>query len=462
MDFKYNPGFSSDADLIRGFVVRKPYLEMILENIGQNTTSANQHVLVVGARGTGKTMLVRRVAAAVRVDLTLSAQCYPLVFAEESYQITTVGEFWLEALFHVANQTGDQRWQQVYEGLKAETDEQRLQQRALAQLMDFADAQGKRILLIVENLNMLLAEQMGDEDDWTLRHTLQNEPRLMLLGTATQRFEQIKKVDRAWFEFFVIYQLDPLSLEDCQTLWVETTGKEVQDNHLRPIRILMGGNPRLMRLLIDFAVNLSLKELMNNLSQLIDKHTDYFKIHLEILAPAERKVFVALLELWDPVGAKDIAIAARMTASKVSSFLNRLVDRGMVTALPGKGRKKLYQASERLYNIYYLMRRRSTAAGRVQAAITFMVTFYLNLSANEPETEEPMLRYLAIAAAGQAATLLEQVSKSDAAPQLEPLIVGLRIFLGESPIVAQEILEIGQDVAQRIRDLQEKDHSHRA
>jgi tetratricopeptide (TPR) repeat protein len=376
MEFKYNPGFSSDADLIESFVVRKPYLEMILENLRENTGSTNQHVLVVGARGTGKTMLVRRVAAEVRTDPQLNAQWYPLVFAEESYQITSVGEFWLEALFHVADQTQESSWQTVYEDLRTETDEMRLRQRALAQLMDFADAQGKRILLVVENLNMLFAEQLGNHDDWELRHTLQNEPRLMLLGTATQRFEQIEAIQQAWFEFFTIYQLEALSLEDCRVLWTSTTGKSINDNRIRPIQILTGGNPRLMRILIDFAVDLSLKDLMTNLSQLIDEHTDYFKSHLDNLAAAERKVFIALLEIWDPIGAREVATVSRMNVSQTSASLNRLVNRGAVTVKQGKSRKKLYQTTERLYNIYYLMRRRNHPSSRVRAAVTFMVSFY--------------------------------------------------------------------------------------
>jgi tetratricopeptide (TPR) repeat protein len=376
MDFKYNPGFSSDVDLIRSFVVRKPYLDLILENLRENNGSANQHVLVVGARGTGKTMLVRRVAAEVKTNPTLDAQWYPLVFAEESYQITSVGEFWLEALFHVAEQTQDASWQTVYEELRTEADEKRLRQRALAQLMDFADAQSKRILLVVENLNMLFAEQLGGHDDWELRHTLQNEPRLMLLGTATQRFEQIEEIRKAWFEFFTIYQLEALSLEDCRVLWMGVTGKPVQDRRLKPIRILTGGNPRLLRILIDFAGDLSLKDLMENLSQLIDEHTDYFKSHLDALAAAERKVFIALLELWDPKGAREVATVSRMNVSQTSALLNRLVSRGAVAIVEAKGRKKLYQASERLYNIYYLMRRRSHPSSRVKAAVTFMVSFY--------------------------------------------------------------------------------------
>jgi chromosomal replication initiation ATPase DnaA len=66
MNFKYNPGFSSDEDLIDAFVVRQKELQQILQTIQENTGRTYQHLLLVGARGTGKTMLVRRVAAEIR------------------------------------------------------------------------------------------------------------------------------------------------------------------------------------------------------------------------------------------------------------------------------------------------------------------------------------------------------------------------------------------------------------
>jgi tetratricopeptide (TPR) repeat protein len=62
---------------------------------------------------------------------------------------------------------------------------------------------------------------------------------------------------------------------------------------------------------------------------------------------------------------------------------------------------------------------------------------------------------LQIAATGHAAKVLKIVSESEVAPDLEPLVVGLQLFLGEQPLVAQEILEIGQDVAQRIQEKQQ-------
>ena len=59
------------------------------------------------------------------------------------------------------------------------------------------------------------------------------------------------------------------------------------------------------------------------------------------------------------------------------------------------------------------------------------------------------------AAAGHAKEALRTVTNSAAALALEPLIVGLRLFLGEKPRVAKEILEVGQDVADRIRERQQ-------
>jgi len=132
---KYNPGIHGDEELIESFVVRHQALDLVLETLRENTGNSNQHLLIVGPRGSGKTTLVRRVAAEVRRDPTLDALWYPLVFAEESYMVSSPGEFWLEALFHLGDQTRNSRWDSAYQELRTESDEARLRQRALAQLI---------------------------------------------------------------------------------------------------------------------------------------------------------------------------------------------------------------------------------------------------------------------------------------------------------------------------------------
>jgi tetratricopeptide (TPR) repeat protein len=375
--FKYNPGVLGDDELIRSFVVRHKCLDLILEALKENAASAsgNRHLLVVGPRGIGKTMLVRRVAAEVRTNPDYGRTWFPIVYGEESYQVSSSGEFWLEALIHLSENPGTPNMDSTLDELREETKDARLRERATSQLLDFADSSGKRLLLVVENLNML-CEQITPEAAWELRHTLTNEPRIMLLGTATTRFDAITHADQAWFELYAVHELKPLDRTESHVLWQSLVKRNLKPGQVRALRILTGGNPRLLTVLASFAGSHSFRDLMEQLVHLIDDHTEYFKGRLDALSAKDRKVFVALLELWNPVAAADVARIARMSVNEVSALLARLVARGVVEVYEQRPRRKLYQAAERLYNIYYLMRRRGQPADRVRAAVSFMVMFY--------------------------------------------------------------------------------------
>ena len=375
---KYNPAFLTQEELVRAFVVRHNDLELILEVIRENQENNSQHILVVAPRGAGKTTLVLRVAAEIRLNKILESKWYPVVFSEESYEVCSPGEFWLQALFHIGEQALNERWKKTYEDLHKETNEERLRERALAQLMDFADEQNKRLLLVVENLNMLLGQQITADDVWKLRHTLLNEPRVMLMGTATNRFVQIDNSENAMFELFKIHDLKPLDTEECRNLWESIAGEKPSLKRIRPIQILTGGNPRLLVIISSFAAKKSFKELMENLTGLVDEHTEYFKSHLDNLPPLERKVFVALADLWRPATAREIAESARIDVNKASANLQRLISKGAVIVADQKGRRKWYQIAERMYNIYHLMRRRGEPSSRVRAVVDFMVHFYVD------------------------------------------------------------------------------------
>ena len=373
---KYNPAFLTQDELIKSFVVRNTDLELIMELIRENSGQTNQHLLIVGPRGSGKTTLALRIAAELRKDKDFSNLWYPIVFSEESYAVCSPGEFWLEALFHIGKYTKDYRWKRIYKELRSEMDDSRLRDRALAQLMDFADKQGKRLLFIVENLDMLLGQQIAPDAAWEIRHTLINEPRLMLLGTATSRFEQLENSDKAMFELFKIHELEPLSSDDCRTLWRSITGQELKGDRIRPIQILTGGSPRLLVIISAFAAKASFRELMEDLTLLVDEHTEYFKSHTDNLPPLERKVFVTLADLWQPSTSRELAEAARIDVNKASAYLKRLVSKGAVMEVEQDGGRKWYQLAERMYNIYHLMRRRGEPSSRVRAVVDFMVHFY--------------------------------------------------------------------------------------
>jgi len=485
---KYNPAFLTEDELIRNFVIRQKDLELILEVLRENRDQNNQHILLVASRGAGKTMLVLRAASEIRRNKDFSEKWYPVVFSEESYEICTPGEFWLETIFQIGQQTKNKRWKDVYEDLRKESDEDRLRERALSQLMDFADERNRRLLLVVENLNMILGQQISPNDVWKLRHTLQNEPRIMLLGTAVSRFDQLDNSENAMFELFRIHDLEPLDTDECRRLWESTTSEKLDVNRIRPIRILTGGNPRLLIIISNFVAKSSFKELMANLTRLVDEHTEYFKSHLDNLPAQERKVFVTLADIWNPASAKEIADLARIGVNKVSAHLQRLMSKGAVVVAKQQGGKKLYQVAERMYNIYHLMRRRGALARRVRAVVNFMVSFYepenphyehtlasiLTIIGSPEESLQHATNYLKdrsvvkslpedginlfvnIAAAGCPREALNLLQGSPSADLMEPLIAGLRLFLDEEVRVPVEVLEVAKDVKKRIMEQLEK------
>ena len=377
---KYNPGFLSVDDLVATFCVRTAEYESLIEALRECSGSANTHQIVIGPRGSGKTSLLLRVAAEVVRDADLSVRFFPIVFAEESYEVSTAGEFWLECLSRLAGQAprreGGVDLQCTFEGLRAIRDDRTLEDRCLGVLQDFADREDKRLVLIVENLNMLFRDMGDDDAGWRLRKVLQTEPRIVLLASATSRFDQMDDPKKALYELFRVIRLQPLDTEGCATLWQTVSGQARAPGTIDALRILTGGSPRLLTIVARFGANLSFRELMADLLDLVDDHTEYFKSHLDALPAQERKVYLALADLWKPANTREIAERARLGTSQCSAQLARLVDRGAVEVSGGSARRKLYYLTERLYNIYYLMRRARGPAPLIDALIRFMEAYY--------------------------------------------------------------------------------------
>ena len=378
----FNPGtFQSDEEIIRQFVVRERELGVLLDILRRNIKAFfYQPVLIVAPRGQGKTMLLARVAAALNTDTELSEHFLPVRFMEESHEIFNLEDFWLETLFYLARESAEhdsalaQELQEAHADLVQRWDEEALVDHARATVLEAADRLGKKLVLMVENMQDLYENVNGDFSR-QLGGTLQSESQIMLLATATSRIGGLDDVEQPLFELFRTIELEPLDTEECRRLWKMLSGDEVSGRDIRPLEILTGGSPRLLVIVAGFAEHRSLSQLMEELVQLIDEHTEYFRGHLEVLAKTERRVYVAVIDLWQASSTGEIAARARMDVRTVSALLGRLVDRGMVI-VDRSGKKRRYTAVERLYSIYYKLRRERDEAAVVSSLIHFMVAFY--------------------------------------------------------------------------------------
>ena len=244
---KYNPGFLSDDELVASFCVRTGEFASMLEALRESSGNANTHQIVIGPRGSGKTSLLLRVAAEIRRDVDLSARFFPIVFAEESYEVSTAGEFWLECLSRLADQAprgedGPTCTARSRNCGKSKTTG-RSGDRCLGVLQDFSDREGRRLVMIVENLNMMFRDIVDDDAGWRMRQTLQTDPRFLLLASATSRFDEIDKRDSAFYDLFRALTLCPLDTDDCAALWRTVSGQDSAPQTIQALRILTAQPP---------------------------------------------------------------------------------------------------------------------------------------------------------------------------------------------------------------------------
>ena len=294
---------------------------------------------MIGPRGSGKTSLLLRIAVEARRNAALASRYFPVVFAEESYEVATAGEFWLECLTNLATQAPLREevpnLHRTVDELRAIRDDLSLADRCLGTLLDFADREDKRLVLMVENLNMLFGDMADPEVGWRLRKILQTEPRIIMFASATSRFDEIDNPDRALYDLFRVRTLRPLDTNQCAVLWETVSGRRPARETVRSLEILTGGSPRLISIVARFSAGLSFRDLMAHLLDLVDDHTEYFKGHLESLPAQERRVYLALATLWKPATTREIASYARLETSTCSAQLARL---GRARGCPGHGR----------------------------------------------------------------------------------------------------------------------------
>ena len=381
----YNPAQLAPEELKASFIARHETLARMLRLLGeQKPGHPCQHVVLVGPRGMGKTTLGLYFLQAVREDADLATKWQPVPFHEESYEICNLADFWLAALRHLAQATGEERWRDRADGLQEdEHDTERLAAYALAALLDFCEEQGKRLILFVENLDLVFSQLGNEREVHALREALMEHAEILLVGSANTVFDAIRSHGEPFYEFFRNITLRGLERHDCRQLMKTLAEQEdgnrrsvslnLEEGRLETIRRLTGGNPRLLVLACRMLLESPLGSAIEDMERLIDEQTPYFKARIEALPPQARKVFHCLAKAWAPLLTREVAADAKLGSSHASAQLRQLIDKGYVreVRLAGETRGR-YEVSDRFYNIYYLLRFSRSGRARLERLVDFL------------------------------------------------------------------------------------------
>jgi Flp pilus assembly protein TadD/energy-coupling factor transporter ATP-binding protein EcfA2 len=420
---KYNPHLWGPDELRSIFVVRTRELADLLERLRATPEGqVPQHLLVTGSRGMGKTTLLRRFALAVEEDSGLAARWIAVTFPEEQYTVGTLAELWrncLDALTDAREREGappaeldrlDAEIRRIGELPVGEREA-----AARASLEDWVQANGRRLLLLIDSTDLLLANlaasagpgaarpkktrREGDRIDggatplWRLRNTLSHEPGIFWLGASYLALETEHAYQDAFWDFFDRLELRPLQVSEMRSAMLalartfgagrgligEAGEREMartldsRPERLRALRAITGGNPRTTVMLYELFAAGGSDDVHSDLRRLLDTMTPLYKARMETLSDQARKLLAHLMEHWAPVSARTLGELSGITTNTVSGQLVRLEAEGLVekAALQGS-RKAGYQAAERLFNVWYLMR---YASRRVRQRLGWLVEF---------------------------------------------------------------------------------------
>lgn len=388
----YNPGILSKDELVRLFVARRNLLQQIISDLRREKVKGiPQHRLLVGARGMGKSTLLHRISYAVEDDPALSAVWIPLTFPEEQYNVARLSDLWLnclDALSDALERSGKhdeaEALDDIIDGLPGKNEEER-SRKALEALLGHAQRMGKRLLLLIDNIDLVL-DRLAKEH-WTIREMLAKEDAPLLIGATSRPLEPTYVYEGAFYDFFKIDNLNKLQLEEMhgvlQTLSTELKAPQVAEllksdpARIRVLYDLTGGNPRTTVLLFGVLAQGIDGDVRTDLERLLDQCTPLYKARFEELSNQAQQVVDALALHWDPATAAAVAERAHLDVNSVSSHLNRLSEQGIVEKVRLYPKKKTgFQLSERFFNIWYLMRASRRMRRKLIWLSRFLKSFY--------------------------------------------------------------------------------------
>lgn len=456
---KYMPGEMADEELRRTFAARENTLDYLANALRDQTESKTlTSFLITGSRGAGKTTIILMLRLRILEDEYLNTAWLPVRFPEELPAITSLRDL-LAAALHVMAEEGISGAGEWYEKVEAETDDEQSQELAISGLRRISKIHDKRLILFVENLDLVFDRGLDSQTQGTLRRLLMDSPFMMIIGTAVRVFPQLRTYDEAFFNYFCPVPLDRLDDQEVRDILIsraEYDGKEDiaetyrrNQGKIKAISRLAGGNPRLILMLYEVLSESDISSTVDTLRSLIDELTPLHKDILEHqFSDQQSKILDAILKCGGTATPTNIAKSTRLTLNKVTTQLARLKEMQIVEVHGGgKGRPAYYSVPDQLFCTWYQMRYLRKHRRRIELFVEVLRTWYdeeerlrflKELAQKATGTQGKMAREVAVALEHFAASL----KTTSCHPEAQELVVRTWIHTG---LISEAAFSLAED-----------------
>lgn len=391
--FLYNPARLPEKDLLARFIVREREFARIWEDVTRTRRDGiDQHFLLIGQRGMGKTTLMLKIAYEVKRAPKLLDWLIPVNLPEELFGVRDLLGLWEVLAGHLEEQFPGLE-KQVQPAIKA-----RNERAALEAIRMRLKQEGKKLILFIDNFGDLL-DRLNEIEVHRLRETLMSAGDIRLIAASARLMDHTYQYDKPFFDFFNTVFLDGLDRESSLKLMrglAENSGQlplleQIIAEHparIEAIRRLTGGVPRLLILLFSSVMGDPDAQLMDDLEDILDQVSPYYKHRVEELPDQQQSIFHHVAMAWDAIGAGEVAEAMRTDSRKVSAQLQSLIDNDLLERVETGGKNHLYRVQDRFFNIWYLLRMAGNrGASRMRYLLGFWMT-WLEPTALQDRSEE--------------------------------------------------------------------------
>ncbi len=358
---RFTPSLMTPEALESIFVQRQGLAQQILDRIRTCVAErCQQHTLVVGPRGIGKTHLISliyyRLQALARAEERLSLAW----LREEEWEVTSYLDLLVRLLQALAAEQEKEAALATRLNSLFNLSPERAEIAAEQIIRELAP--DRTLVILMENMDELLLG-MGQEGRLRFRRFLRDNSGCVLVASSQCALDEFLAPGGTMLPGKChVHAMEELSHEDALHLLAKIAAYRGDRElatflatprglaRMRALKYLAGGNHRAYVIFSQFLTRESLDDIIEPLMRTIDDLTPYYQARMAWFSPEQRKLIAFICECRHPVPLREIARHCFLKAEAVSSHLEALRKLGHLRAF-SVGADQYYELREPLMRL---------------------------------------------------------------------------------------------------------------